>query len=212
MVAFLGNVFMGFSSSLTEIGSENVFNIELSIMKKKNIIKTNRVIGTPMTKEKYYSYRDWVPMFPSENGSQEGFLIEDFSLFGLTNHPNHNVGVSWLSKCAFESKYRGYRNNGEFTFGQAVDEGVKQGMVIRRESWSPDEYVFMSISNFLTSKAIQKSKALPQTVKNIFKRKEFGLDHGTSAYSLFKVDKSHELKAYSPSNDDIMSNDWSIRS
>ncbi|MGB0867968.1 MAG: DUF2829 domain-containing protein [Flavobacteriales bacterium] len=44
MIAFLGNVFMGFSSSQAETGQENRFNTEKVIMKKST--SSNETVGT----------------------------------------------------------------------------------------------------------------------------------------------------------------------
>lgn len=73
------------------------------MQKPKDVyVSSKRVTTSPMTRREYNHYRGWqLPL--DEDGSEEGYLIED--LTGMPNHPSHKGYVSWIPKAQFESNY-----------------------------------------------------------------------------------------------------------
>ena len=71
-------------------------------MKMKKYKGIKEVNAKPMTRLKYNELRGWT-LPENENGSDEGFLVED-----LSNKPNfegYKGYIQWLPKDNFESSY-----------------------------------------------------------------------------------------------------------
>lgn len=61
------------------------------------------VIGTPMTRGEYNSYRGWI-LPDDENGADAGYLVE-YVNGGDSNHPGHAGYISWSPKAIYEGSY-----------------------------------------------------------------------------------------------------------
>lgn len=93
-------------------------------------IGTKLINATPMTRQEYNDFRNWV-LPADENGADEGYLVE-YVDGGKPNHPDFAGYISWSPKDVFERSYRPVQN---MTFGMAI-EALKAGKKVARIGWN----------------------------------------------------------------------------
>jgi len=83
---------------------------------------------------------------------------------------------------------------------------LKAGELLTRRAWPDGTFVFIQVPSMVNSEIVPKMTSLPEAAKLLFKDRE----QSSIRYSfqVVMVDKDNNLKAWSPSIEDILSNDW----
>lgn len=106
-------------------------------------------------------------------------------------------------------------------FGKVIP-ALKQGMMISRASWQEGEFIFMQVPSRVPHAVIPKMSSLPEAVKQEFINREKKTtsesgdaphNHSTIDYSnqIAKVHQDNTIFGYTASPQDILAEDWFIK-
>ena len=96
--------------------------------------------------------------------------------------------------------------------GEAIKE-LKEGKKIRRSNWSNnDKFIFLQVASSINKEIVGKMQSLPMSVKDYF-NETFEKEQIDAIYynnQIAKVGLSNLIQSYSPTNEDILSEDWIV--
>lgn len=196
------------------------------LVKPNKVMSRKKYIGVKilnsaklMTKVEYCRIRNWdVPK--DEDPQEEGYLVEyEPDEFNKPNMPGYEGYVSWSPKEVFEKAYRPMKGMG---IGLAI-EALNKGLMVSRVGWWADKryFVFKQVPSSIFIDKVENMQSLPKAVKDEFS-KRFGIacggDEEAKEYAdyikysdqLAIVDNKNNIKAYTPSVEDVLAEDWYI--
>lgn len=162
-------------------------------------IGTKLIQAKPITRKEYYDLRGWV-IPPNINPDDLiGYLIE--STDSKLNQVSFTENIPLIEKEEFEKTYK---SNGKFNFGHII-ESLKQGKKVTRKEWSNKKEDLSNKDVFLF--IIQGS--------NDFAKLQgygFGEYFGEPTFTdcIFMRTANNQLVAWTPSQIDMLANDWVI--
>ena len=165
-----------------------------------------------ITKEEYCKIRGWgIPA--DEDPKELGRLVCYPQPDGKpNNHPDYEGYVSWSPKFAFDAAYR---ENGNLTFGHAI-EALKQGKRVAREGWNgKGMFVFMQVPSDINEGIVPNMQSLPQSVKDEFVRRfdekrQVPLTEIHYRNQLAMVYPDNTIYGWLASPSDVLEEDWCI--
>lgn len=167
-------------------------------IKREKFIGVKEVYASKMNRQDYNTYRGW-KLPDDEDGSDEGYLVEYLD-GGKANHPAHKGYISWSPKDVFE---RAYHPTVGMSFGFAI-EAAKKGSKIARIGWNGQNMFVVYQKGYPQGIACNAQTAIAWGMKegDLFKCEPY--------LQIQMVNGSHSM--WVPSINDILSNDWFIKS
>jgi len=163
----------------------------------KDYIGTTRVLGTPMTRLGYDTYRGW-PLPEDENGSDEGYLVENLD-GGTPNHPDHAGYISWSPAEQFKNAY--HNTAVSMSFGHATVL-AEVGCKVARAGWNGSGMYALIMPGF------------PEGVPA---NKQTALAHGVQEGTIIRIrpywvlmTAQGDVAMWAPSGSDSLANDWVV--
>ena len=115
-----------------------------------------------------------------------------------------------------------YKENGNLSFGDAIEFGLKRGKRVQRRGWNGKGlFVFMQVPSEIPIEIVPKMTSLPQSVKDEFKRRHLNCKSDWDIDCIFfnsitydkqlaLVHPNNSITGWSPSTTDALTNDWVI--
>lgn len=182
----------------------------------KQYTGTKTVKAKITTRGEYVAYQGWE--LPAHGDPNEEIYMVEYAVEHDTkpNHPNHEGYLTMSPKTVFE-KY--YRENGNLTFGHAVDYGLKLGKRIARRGWNgKGMFIFMQVPAEISSDIVPHMQSLPQPIKDEFKLRqeqsssENLKEHLSIRYKnqIAMVYPDNTIYGWVASPSDVLEEDWVI--
>lgn len=165
----------------------------------KTFLGTKMVKAIAMTRAAYVVYRGW-ELPASENGEDKGYLVE-YTDGGTPNDERHAGYISWSPE---EQFHRGYREFQDLTFGMAL-EAIKIGKKVARAGWNGKNMWICQ----------GEGRTIP--ISNVWSPQIRELAETTNAevaviqpYIILKTADDQVQMGWSPSQTDVLAEDWLI--
>jgi len=154
---------------------------------------TKRLYAEPMNRAAYNRYRGW-SLPANEEGGDEGYLVE-YADGGKPNDDRHKGYISWSPKAQFENAYQ---RTDALNFGHAL-QALKEGYRLARAGWN-GKGMFVYLVQGSTFQ-VNRPPLLGIYVE------------GTRIDYQPHIDIRHPngtLSTWSPSNGDVLAEDWGL--
>lgn len=164
---------------------------------------TKRVSATPMTRAEYNTFRGW-ELPANEDGSDAGYLVEYLD-GGKPNVDGYAGYVSWSPAMQFEAAYQPIHT---LSFGHAI-LALRDGKKLKRDGWNgADAFIVLMPALYLPPFDSQEpgAKVNDRTAKHIGTNTP--LD--SQPYFAMKTASGQWQPGWSPSQADVLSDDWRI--